>query len=504
MKYFIPVVFVAAAAIGVWLFFDTRLFPDERAEASPQTRIVTPKTDSRATKSESDVDADERLAFEDSSLAKISLDEGETAVAVITQDLDGDPQDEQLIAVRRDEMPITVAFIDYDESVGGYKRVWNGATGVTRPRTFSIFVKDLIGDRSLCIVATGMNDAGEQTMVVFRKRPSEKPESLFEEIAELRTDGSIVVGERDRSQAYQLGIATDASFKISIYGRDYESANLLDQIETIYDYNAAVNRYERIGVARIPGAQIEQRRVRQLLDGTPERFESFLDGLWTFVPSGESLDAPRQYVLFDKNRKEVIFYVEDTQEVFSWENSNATRYGIYVSAVNISVTTLRRLIDIELSSADSIRLKVFEDVKLKIGVGGRWDGTYRKIEPRSSQVMNENAKTPVRIEARYESDLGPLSFSIDGSYVFAQDTGMYAFFWLNDQEFLELRKADPNAKSVTRSVYGVTRSERIENGERFDRMRLTKVRLGIGGAENLHEGELEFRRLIETRPPARQ
>lgn len=486
MKYFLPTVFAATAAVGVWLFFSPFRSSDSSRTSAPQARVVSPKTDAAGGETGRDQESAERLAFEDVSNAKISLNEGETAVSVITQDFDGDPQDEQIIAVRSSsdaDGPIRLAYADFDENVGGYKRVWDSPTATTRVRTFSMFVKDLIGDRTLCVVATGMNGDGEQTMTVFRKKPDS---AAFEKIAELRTDGSISVSEQDRSQAYQLGMASGASYRISIYGRDFESSNILDQIETIYDFDAATKRYERVGTARIPGAQIEQRRVRQLLDGTPDRFERFLDGLWMFSPAAAD-SSTRQYMLFDPTRREVIFYADDTQEVFSWENSNATRYGLYLSTKNISVTNLRRLIDIELESAESIRVKAFEDVKLKIGVGGRWDGTYRKVSVNRPAEKNGKPKPPARMNAEYEGADGTLRFTEAGAYEFAEKKGIYAFFTLEGIQYLELRETPPPPEAQRRSVYQATLTG--------DALQLKKVRLGANGTEDLHERDLSFKKV---------
>lgn len=504
MKYFVPSVFALTALAGLWLVIVPNPLTDGQKSAAPQTRVVSPKNDNRGTVGAGEDEGAERMAFEDSANAKIALAAGEIAVAVLTQDFDGDPQDEQVIAIKSDrdpEGPIRIVYADFDETSGGYKRVWEGPAAATKPRTFSVFVKDLIGDRSFCIVATGMNEAGEQTMTVFRKEPSPLPAAeAFRKIAELRTDGSISVSERDRSQAYQMGIAAGSSHRIATYGRDYDSANMLDQIETVYDYDQASGRYERAGVARIAGAQMEQRRVRQLLDGTPDRFVRFLDGLWQYAPAADGGSQNRQYILFDPQRKEIIFYTEDTQEVFVWENSSATRYGLYLTTKNVSVTTLRRLIDIELESAESIRVKVFEDVKLKIGIGGRWDGTYRKAGSAAAE-RPKSAPAPARIDAEYRGSDGILRFFQDGRYEFVPpgtdaktvDSGIYAFFPIENGEYLELRVDAAAGRSAGRTVYRVSRNPPT-GGETGEELRLLKVRLGISGAEDLHEKELSFKR----------
>jgi hypothetical protein len=359
-------------------------------------------------------------------------------------------------------------------------------------------VKDRIGDRSSCVVAAGLNGSGEQTMTVFRKRPSRDAEP-FDKIAELRIDGSTAVLEKERSQAYHLGQASGESFPIATYGRDFESSNLLDQIETIYAFDPVTGRYERTGTARVPGTQIEQRRVRELLDGTPDKFERFLDGLWYFAPEGA---GERQFLLFDPLRRELVFYADDTQEVFAWQNSSATRYGLYLTTQNISIATLRRLVDIELESVDAIRVKVFEDVKLKIGIGGRWDGTYRKVTV-DTKAASGTRTTKTRADTEYEGVEGRLRFRADGSYELRTDddamTGNYAFFVIDDIELLELRPS--GLGSAARTTYRVSRTTR-PGPSAVEEMSLRKVRLGIRGLEEMHEGDLVFTRVQQENAQA--
>jgi hypothetical protein len=511
MRYFLPIVFIAAAALGLWLLFNPDLLAADRKVAAPQTRTVLPQTVG-ADADETASDEAERMAYEDVAAAKVALADNETPVAVITQDFDGDPQDEQIIAFRRGkegESGIHLAYVDFDDASGAYMRVWEASTAATKARTFSLFVKDLIGDRSHCVVATGLNESGEQTMTIFRKRPSPAEataggaappartatgaEIPFDRIAELRTDGAASILETDRSQAYQVGVADGVSFKIAIYGRDFESANLLDQIETTYTWDPGTGRYERTGTARIPGTQIEQRRIRELLNGSPDNFELFLDGLWQLeTPAGAPAD--RASIFFDAGQRELIFYADATQEVFSWQNSNATRYGLYLTTQNISVTTLRRLVDIELVSVDTVRIKVFEDVKLKIGVSGRWDGTYRKIV--SAAPAAAAAPPAARQSASYDGAAGQLVFLPDGSFAWtaptAARTGNYAFVDLDGQEYLELRSGTDE-----RATYRVDRANRSTQAGRIEEMTLTKVRLSVNGAEDLHENALTFSRSLQ-------
>jgi hypothetical protein len=359
-----------------------------------------------------------------------------------------------------------------------------------------------------------MNGMGEHTMTIFRKnnsRPSrDGPPGMdlpFGKIAELRIDGSISIQETERPQAYHLGIARGQSFAIAAYGHDYESKNILDQLEITYAYNPRNGLYEQSRSVRIPGSQIEQRRLRELLSGAPGVFEAFINDLWYYVSPEGTLDS-RQYIYFDPSKKELIFFGDETQQVFTWQNASPTRYGLYISSQNISVTTLRRFLDIELESLDSIRVKVFEDVRLKIGVNAAWDGSYRRAGTVEQTRAPAAEKVDSYIDALYDSSLGKMRFFQDGVYELSSGgtakRGRYAFFMVNGQELLELR---PEHNSAPRPAAGsrpengggreIYRVEAIPPGDGKTEgprknLSLSRVRLGAMGVQDLHEGAISL------------
>jgi hypothetical protein len=487
-------------------FLILRPVPQKKGEQR-QTRIIIPQTGAGARESVSDT---ERMVYEESIRPKVTMGESEAVISVLTQDFDGDQDEEQIVAYRNlteIESPVYIAYIDYDEAGRIYRRLWDAGTAATRPSTISLYAQDLIGDRGNCVIVTGMNGMGERTMTVFRSprlRDQRRAEANqpFTRIAELRIDGSISIQEMERPQAYQLGMAPGQSFKIAAYGHDYESGNILDQVEISYEFNTRNGLYEQTRITRVPGSQIEQRRLRELLSGSPGVFEEFISDLWYYVSPEGTLDS-RQYVYFDPSNKELIFYGDETQQVFTWQNSTPTRYGLYIASQNISVTTLRRFLDIELESLDSIRLRVFEDVRMKIGISNSWDGSYR----RAGTVKKAAPKTaePVKpyIDAIYDSSIGKIRFSEDGVYdLSAGETasrGRYAFFLVNDQELLELRpernfgqNSEPRSqqgpnRSAGREVFRVT--GRNTGGKSFV---LSRIRLGAAGIQDLREAPISL------------
>jgi hypothetical protein len=501
---------LCALGVMVLVFRPFSFLKGGKAREQRQTRIIIPReTNGQGQEPGS---AAEQMAYEDSVNVRVPLREGEIMVSVLTQDFDGDPAEEQILAYRNlleMESPVYISYVDFDEVNRVYRRIWDAPTAATRPGTISLFTKDMIGDRGVCVLLTGMNGAGEHTMTIFRKNSPLQPDGVpaappgmsqpFNKIAELWIDGSISVQETERPQAYHLGIARGQSFTIAAYGHDYGSENILDQLEIIYAYNPGNGLYEQRRISRIPGSQIEQRRLRELLSGVPGVFEAFINDLWYYVGPEGTLDN-RQYIYFDPPNRELIFFGDETQQIFTWQNASPTRYGLYISSQNISVTTLRRFLDIELQSLDSIRVKVFEDVRLKIGINASWDGSYRRAGSVDQQPARTGEKVDPYIDAAYVGPMGRIRFFRDGAYELASGgtakRGKYAFFMIDGQELLEMRPdqaARTENNSPGREIYRVEApAGEMPAGEPRKTLSLSRVRLGAMGIQDLHEAAISL------------
>jgi len=514
----VALIFAAVAAgIGALYYFPPAWGRyDPEPEPDWQSRVIVPQGPERR----GDDDGAETQVRESQAVLKVPMGNGEVLAALLTDDLDRDLQDEQALAYRsvlEVDSPIYVAYVDEDPAQGVFRRLWSAPSAAVRPETAAISSRDLIGDRSVCLILEGMDREGLRTMTVFRiTPPDEFDRPAFTRIAEIRVDGYIAVREVERTQAYQRGMARGAAFAIAAYGRDPESSNILDQIEITYAYDEESGEYRETGRTRIPGSQVEERRVREVL-GSRGAFESFLAGLWYYVSPQGTVDT-RQYIYFeppDRERKEpggeVIFYGEEIQQVFTWVNSSPTRYGLYISAQNVSVTTLRRFLDIELESTDSIRVKVFEDVRLKIGVSAFWDGSYRRAAARPE----EEAVSSVRpaVDAVYDSSIGRIRFSKTGVYEIASGSnvtrGRYVFFALGTQVMLELRASGEGAGAGAglgsdRATYRIEAAApggagAAPQGAVFppQAMTLVRVRLGASGVYGLQSEAISMTRAAE-------
>jgi len=484
-------VFTGVALLIVALYY----FPpwgEEEAETPSfqQNRVVLPReVDEEGDFVPGDAGPDEQAGL------KLPMSSGEVLAALLTTDLDGDFQDEQLLVYQNaaGSGPLYLGYIAYDDGARSYQRLWTTAVPAedddsVRSESVSLSTLDLLGDHSVCAIITGMTARGEQALTAFLIDPiSREPPRL---LVDLQVDGSIILRETARSEAYQLGVTGGGSFPLVAYCRDPDSDNIMDQVEITYTYDPAAGRYEESGRVKVPGSQIEQRRAREIL-GSRKNFEAFIAGLWYYVSPQGTLDS-QQYIYFDPpgdggEAGEIIFYGDETQQVFTWLSASSTSYGIYVSTQNISITTLKRFVDVQLESLDSVRVKVVEDVRLNIGGTTAWDGSYRK-EVVSTAAVAEALPGEAHVDALYSGGLGALRLAADGSYelTLAGQTlpGKYAFLSIDGRRILELR---PTGGS--RETYLV---EAAPTG-----MTLIKIRLGIQGIEELNESAI-FMTLEDT------
>jgi hypothetical protein len=469
------VLFIIFLATGIW-----KWFLNTNTEENIRTRIVTP----RDAGSLSGGGLSQQEEWDANLSTKVPMEDGEIVISVLVHESEEGLVEDQIAVYRKASdaaNQVFVTYFSYDERTSAYKRAWNAQTAAARPETISLFSQDLIGDRSRCIIVAGMNAKSEHTMTIFRKSQRSQRDAAFKKIAELQIDGSIVIQETGRSLAYQQGIANGHSFPIAAYGHDGSSRNILDQLETVYVYNQAKEQYEQSTVTRIPGSQVEQRRLREILSGTPGVFENFINDLWYYVSPQGTVDS-KQYLYFDPAAKEIIFFGDETQQVFLWQNSSPTRYGLYIRSQNISISTLLRFLDIELESLDSIKLRVFEDVRLKITVSTSWDGSYRRA---SAVSLNEPEKSiKPAINALYDSSWGRLQFLNTGEYTLNSGgtarKGRYVFFSVEEYNLLELRPEQGESSPENRMVYRIDPAGNAA-------LSLSRVRLGTMGIQDMLE-----------------
>ncbi len=485
MKRSVLIVFIAAlTGLFIWLAFsrsDLSFLPETRKSVRTIVPIV------KNTIPVNVLPAEDATVYDESKTQPlIVLDSDETFLQAITVDLNKDNVADQICAVKKISEPNIYLIPGIQNPLTGeYTRITGIRTGITQSRTLLFYAMDIIGDRTNALIYSGMTADNIQLLAVYLPVSNKDGKISFTAVADLRSDGPITIQEIKRSDAYNLGLTSGDSYPIYTYNSDPDSPQTLDQIERIYRWDRTVKRYEQVSESRIAGKKIETQLVRQLQNGDLSTFENFLTGLWYMPESSSTKDT--KYIFFNMNEKEIIFHNGSTEELYLRESGAPRRYGAYLTTRNQSIPSIRRLIDIELTGIDEIRIKILEDVKLKIGVASDWDGVYKKMANNTVLPKTEAEQSIVQLKAMLSSSTKEWSspdgqkfqinntrYTLTGSG--GSESGLFMIMTVKDKPILQFRPDQPKSKSVF--YLASTEKRAVSTGEQ-QILTLTEVTVSI-------------------------
>ena len=369
----LTIILFAAAGIAVIFFAVQRQWLASNTKDAVRTKTVIPAVQG----GNPTFLQDDSLPGDDITLTSlIPLQTGETLIASYSADLDLDGYDDQVIAVKTpDSAFIKLAAGLYNPLVNRYERAAEITTDIEQAKTFSLSVMDITGTHENAIIVTGYGTENESRFQAWLPRKSLQNFSLHE-IVNLYAEGTVFVQQRPRSDSYPMEDVDGESFPIWAYTSDDESQEgSLDQLQIMYDWNKREQKYIEKARTRISQKSITAQELARIQDGTESTFAAFLNGLWT--KAGTTAEQNR-YLFCDYDKKEVIFFQNDRQEIYAWERSTLRRNGILVYTTNQSMPNISRRFDIALVSSDEIRIKVVDDLGMLIGSETLWDGNYKK------------------------------------------------------------------------------------------------------------------------------
>lgn len=391
MKKLIPSVFILVAAALIFAFFCRNLFVKDSSFS--RAKVVIPLVDNAQ---------DEKDKFKDgygddtAQKSFIQLANDETLIGTVEFDINGDGFDDQINIVKTSSNPYIVLVVGlYDSEKGSYSRDCFIGTTITQVRTFACTGLDVVGNHKNSLVYQGVDDKGKVVLRIFNSSV-DKSTGKFKlvQVGNFEADGTIYIQQNQRPESYELSRAKGESFPVWVYTSDVSNAqdsSLLDQIQTMYEWDEAENLYVPTKTIRVAGNRVAAKELAKIQDGTVASFGKFLDGLWCKTEnSGKNM----RFIFFDYSNSEIIFEFEDCEEVYSWLNSNLRRNGIYFSAVNKSIENLQRRFDISLVNIDEIRIKLQDDVRMLISESNLWDGNYKKFvsrdAPKAKKTIEED------------------------------------------------------------------------------------------------------------------
>lgn len=376
----------------------------------------------------------------------ITLFSDEILVDDIQADMNGDNKEDKIIAAKKlsDQFIYLFIFLQ-DSEAQTFTRAVEIKTEATHAKTLSVYTLMVQEYTYPVIVYNGMNADSMQVFGMYRLGIDEDKIISIYSLADIQADGQIILkNEQDNSIS---------DYTISAYYSDKDAPNTLNQIEKQYTWNVKKEFFVQTKETKIPGKKIESQFLQKFQTGDSNSFQEFLDGLW-YQPSAKR-DQNRS-IFFNRSENEIIFSVNNIQELFTIDSITPRRFGIYFSTKNASISSIHRRISIELLGIDEVHIRVIDDIaRLKIGVASNWDGSYRKIsntvrEVQSSITFDNIKKILTADEKIWTSAEGYSLYFSDNSYRFLQDTaensGWYTILQIKGNTVLQLKDTENNER----------------------------------------------------------
>ena len=388
---------------------------------------------------------DEALTEDDASLAAsmpFALGEDEVLLAALTADLDTDGEEDQGVALQKagyNCVFVAVALADRENEV--LVRQALTQTSVSSGSALSISALDLTGEGRTALVVQGSSPEGRSVFEAYTL----SDEGTLQRIADFKTEGSIYVRQLDKRDSLSSKGEAKEAFAIEVSEVDPLDPYGKAQVAWVYEWDTELGRYV---AAKADGETPKEISGEGKSLSSAEEFSLLLDGLWRKRGSDSRL------LFFDTTRKETIFFLDGTQEVYRWLQNNYRRNGATLAGVNQEIENLQRKVDVVLSGENEISLRVQDDVKMNVSEGAVWDGTYRKATvgddgTRSKLFESELSRVFENEPSWREADGSSVRFA-DGSFEAQgqgfKENGFYFCFEEGGQSYVQFKQDKSGAK----------------------------------------------------------
>ena len=425
----------------------------------------------------------------------------------LTVDLDFDDTEEQIIVFkhRDDDLDlIRVLVVLYDPVRNSWIRAWEGATQATIVRSFSVYTDDLIGDHAQEIICFGINNAGEQTLDLFRRTPDILGLGVvYSPILSITADVSISVESMDRPEAYEeLATSAVMSYPVVAERLDPESDNLLDAVKTTYTWDAVRRRYARRSTEYVPGEEIQDSRLSDLFAGDELEFERFLGGPWFRSSEG----GQTRILFFGLPDRSVVFHGGQLQQSFLWSHTTKAVYGrgaqLYVT--NESIRAFNTLVTVSVVDLNQINVSVAGSRSLN-GTYERLTGTLQSAVLSRPEIA-ELSDIPLSGLYRDDSGIEIVFNAPEVSYLDQEGvhTGGFVLFDISGQTVLSLLFVDENRLPISQLDFGVTYSEVVEEERIVRTVALESGEVGLAGFRADGESSMVLEQIVVVEPPEAQ
>ncbi len=436
---------------------------------------------------------------------RIEIGRNEKVLAVLNENLDSDPDIEQVIAVKNlDDIssPVSIMAADSNSAKGRYYfKSWESSSSSNSARFFDISLKDIVGDHGMEIVFFGMDELGKQTLDIFKKTPPlGSPNLVFSPVCRIAAD-EIKIEEIERSQSYSMDQKNGDSFPIISYLKDTSFKNSTDMIRTVHTWDYGENQYIAGAPERVLREKLDQKRMETLYAAEdPEALEAFVEGSWILLEERAGAGKrPRvlEIMTLDRKLRRISRFLGDTEEIYFWKESTRVGRGLlFASCKNIDVNTISRTISLRAASVNSLEITVSG-----ADLGDSNAAVYLRItdEVRQEYLGREGPSPSAllsTLDGVYRSING-ISIAFDGdrlrwSSPQSTSSGAYIVFPVIDSRVMTVRLLDKDGIPSGESTY------LFEGGA--GKLTLTPIRLTVKGFEEAPGEPIVLER--EENPPA--
>ncbi|UTY34136.1 pallilysin-related adhesin [Treponema putidum] len=427
--------------------------------------------------------------------AKIFLElfNDETFVDAISDDLNEDGVEDQVVAVKKLLDPFLYLIISIQNPITQrWDRVEEIRTTITQPKSLTFYIMNLTQDPK-SLIYSGMTSDNRQALSIQTIKRESDGNIHFSQIADLHADIQIQIKEIETREEDPSSLS---SYRVYTYNSDPSAPNTLNQIETEYTWNSKTQKYEEGLQKVIPGEKIEVQLLRKLQSGNMESFRDFLSGLW--FQQEENKETGRS-VYFDKNDDHIIFNLDNVEEIYEIKTTLPRRYGLFFTTSNKSIPNIVRRVEVEIKGVDEIQVRVIEDVlRIKFGTASLWNGNYKKNTNLLLSNVNQKENNTQKVKEfvskssnQWKSANGTLLDLLSNSYTIQKsddiETGYFNILEINEKIILQMK-----------STEGITKFYMLEFNEKnnIQRIMLTKVKLSITDAIPTGDEPIVFERQI--------
>ena len=437
MKKIFYVLCIAAVPVIIGVLAYQRVIHEKQQIVPQNAQTIIPKAPQPQQQESSPSEA-----ISENTQSVITLFSDEIIVDDIQADINTDSKEDKIIAAKKlsDQFIYLFIFLQDHESQT-FTRTTEIKTNATHAKTLSFYTLTVQKYPYPIIVYSGMNADNMQVFGMYTIEIDKDNIIRIHSLADIQADGQIILkNEQDNSLS---------DYTIFAYYSDRDAPNTLNQIEKQYTWNEKKEFFEQTKEIKIPGKKIESQFLKKFQTGNVNSFQEFLEGLW-YQPSAKK-DQNRS-IFFNRSGNEIIFSVNNIQELFIIDSITPRRFGIYFSTKNAAISSIHRRIDIELLGIDEVHIRVIDNIaRLKIGVASNWDGTYRKInntvrELQSNTPLDNIKKLLTADEKVWTNTEGYSLYFSDNSYRLLQDavqhSGWYTVFQIKDSIVLQLKDTE--------------------------------------------------------------